>query len=966
MSANIKVVFIVVIGVCACLLSIFSGQHFYKKDHNNHLVLFRIEKVAMGSEHIRLLERSFIQDADQATRDQISLTMESVRRNLQAAPHTDERWRQEIESLNRYLDDYGDILRQLYEPAFNLKAKKMTLQEIGLAFSREVEEEIIKPYRKEGGLRIYAGESIDPFKARAKDAAYDLVALHLKQQLILLELLLNSDLEAYKQKKKYLSTALARHKAQLRYMAVLMESGPSIQSVLDSLDQKLEKLLNHEHAVIELFTALAELDDRLKAAGNKLVAAVSQLSSKITSDTLRTNRLNRIFNWGLLLGILGGLSVLGTLLARNIIQFVEDQKTAKQIIEASEEKYRSFIENAPVAMYTLNVKGEFTYGNRKLFEITGYKTEDWLSKPFHPIVHPEDLDFVIKRIQNRLEGKGAAKPYEIRIFHSSGEIMWVKINSESIYDTDNKGKKELTGMQSFVEDISDRKLAEEALRESEEKYRLLVENLPSVVFKGYKDWSIEFFDDKIELLTGYKIDEFNSKSIKWLDIIFKEDVETARKNFIQALKTDKSYIREYRIRSKAEDIIWIQERGHIVCNENGDIDHVSGVFFDITQTKKLETQLQQSQKMESIGTLAGGIAHDFNNILAAVIGYTEIALDDVKEDKALYQNLQQVLKAGERARDLVKQILTFSRQTNQELKPVQVQTVAREALNLLRASLPTTIEIKHDIQNKSTVLADPTQIHQVLMNICTNASHAMQEKDGTLEIRLNNVELDSGFTTNNPDMKSGPYLKLTISDTGHGMPSEVLERIFDPFYTTKEKGEGTGMGLAVVHGIIKSHGGTITVDSRPEKGSTFNVYLPVIERDLPPEIRTERLLPTGTERILFVDDEQTIVNSGSRILESLGYEVVTMTSSIKALELFKAQADGFDLVITDMTMPQMTGDNLAKELMSIRPDIPVILCTGFSARIDKIKAMSLGIRAFVSKPILKHELAEVVRAILDG
>jgi len=370
--------------------------------------------------------------------------------------------------------------------------------------------------------------------------------------------------------------------------------------------------------------------------------------------------------------------------------------------------------------------------------------------------------------------------------------------------------------------------------------------------------------------------------------------------------------------------------------------------------------------MESIGTLAGGIAHDFNNILAAVIGYTEIALEDVKEDKTLSKNLQQVLKAGKRARDLVKQILTFSRQADQELKPVQVQTVAREALKLLRASLPTTIEIKHDIQNKSTVLADPTQIHQVLMNICANAGHAMQEKGGVLEIILENVELDSDFTAKHPDIKSGTYLKLIISDTGHGISPTVLEWIFDPFFTTKDKGEGTGMGLAVVHGIVKSHGGTIIVYSEPEKGSAFNVYLPVIGRDLPTEIRTEKLLPTGTERILFVDDEQTIVNAGKRILESLGYEVVAMTSSIKALKLFKAQADGFDLVITDMTMPQMTGDNLAKELMGIRPDIPVILCTGFSAKIDKTKAMSLGIRAFVSKPILKRELAEVVRAILDG
>ena len=370
--------------------------------------------------------------------------------------------------------------------------------------------------------------------------------------------------------------------------------------------------------------------------------------------------------------------------------------------------------------------------------------------------------------------------------------------------------------------------------------------------------------------------------------------------------------------------------------------------------------------MESIGTLAGGIAHDFNNILSAVIGYTEIALDEADQDTSLYKNLQQVLKAGERASDLVQQILTFSRQTDQELKPIQVKVIIREVLKLLRATLPATIEIKLDISSEFAVLADSTQIHQVLMNICANAGHAMQEKGGTLGISLNNVELDSYFMAKHPEIKPGPYLQLTMSDTGHGMLPEVLERIFDPFFTTKEKGEGTGMGLAVVHGIVKSHGGTITAHSDPGKGSTFNIYLPVIREDPASEIRKKELLPTGTEHLLLVDDEEAIVNYEKQALESLGYSVVAKTSAIEALELFKAQKDRFDLVITDMTMPQMTGENLAKELMKIKPDIPVILCTGFSTKIDGKKAMAMGIRAFVLKPISKQKIAGVIRAVLDG
>jgi signal transduction histidine kinase/CheY-like chemotaxis protein len=384
------------------------------------------------------------------------------------------------------------------------------------------------------------------------------------------------------------------------------------------------------------------------------------------------------------------------------------------------------------------------------------------------------------------------------------------------------------------------------------------------------------------------------------------------------------------------------------------------------QEKKLETQLRQAQKMEAIGTLAGGIAHDFNNILSAVIGYTELALINIPKESSLQNHLQQVLKAGSRAKDLVKQILTFSRQAEQEVGPFQIKLIAKEALKLLRASLPTTIEIRQDIQSDSTVLADPTQIHQVLMNLCTNAGYAMQETGGTLEVSLTNVELDSHFTGRHSDMAPGPHLRLTVSDTGHGMTPDVLERIFDPFFTTKGPGEGTGMGLSVVHGIVKSFGGTITVYSEPGKGSTFHVYLPIAE-DLKDEGETEVIepLPTGNERILLIDDEQPLVDIGKQMLERLGYEVITRTSSIEALELFRAQPDRFDLVITDMTMPNMTGDKLAMEIMKIRPDVPVILCTGFSPAITEEEANAWGIQALLEKPLLRHDLAKTIRQVLD-
>jgi CheY-like chemotaxis protein len=370
--------------------------------------------------------------------------------------------------------------------------------------------------------------------------------------------------------------------------------------------------------------------------------------------------------------------------------------------------------------------------------------------------------------------------------------------------------------------------------------------------------------------------------------------------------------------------------------------------------------------MEAIGTLAGGIAHDFNNILSAVIGYTQIALDDVPKGTLLQSNLKEVLKAGRRARDVVKQILAFSRQTEQERKPLEISLIVKEALKLLRASLPATIEIRQNIgTDLGTVLADATQIHQVLMNLCTNAAHAMGERGGILEVNLANVELGSDFTSRYPDIDPGPYLRLTVSDTGHGMHPSIMERIFNPFFTTKERGEGTGMGLAVVHGIVKGYGGTITVFSEPGEGSTFHIYLPLIDREVEPEAGIGEPIPTGNEHILFIDDERAIVDVGKQILERLGYDVVTITSSTAALELFRAQSDKFDLVITDMTMPNMTGEELARELMNIRPDIPIILCSGYSKKITEVKTKDIGIRAFVVKPILKREIAETIRRVLD-
>jgi nitrogen-specific signal transduction histidine kinase/ActR/RegA family two-component response regulator len=390
------------------------------------------------------------------------------------------------------------------------------------------------------------------------------------------------------------------------------------------------------------------------------------------------------------------------------------------------------------------------------------------------------------------------------------------------------------------------------------------------------------------------------------------------------------------------------------------------VGIDVTEKWKLEKRLAQAQKMEAIGTLAGGIAHDFNNILSAIIGYTELSLMDTPKDDPMQNNFKQVLKASGRAKELVRQILTFSRRRENDLQPIKVNLIVNEAIKLLRASLPSTIQIRHKIESNLTVLSDTTSIHQILMNLCTNSSYAMQENGGILEVRLLDVDLDSKFTGQHPGVKPGKFIKLTVSDTGCGMSPEVSGRIFDPFFTTKKVGQGTGMGLSVVHGIVKSHGGAITVESLPGEGTTFSLFLPASEAvSITPE-DSAQLMVTGTEHILFVDDEDFQADIAKRLLVRLGYRVTTTTDSLEALGLFRQTPDKFDLVITDMTMPAMTGDVLAAKIISIRPDIPVIVCTGYSERINKEIIKKIGIRELAMKPLVMKDIAEMIRRVLGA
>jgi PAS domain S-box-containing protein len=390
------------------------------------------------------------------------------------------------------------------------------------------------------------------------------------------------------------------------------------------------------------------------------------------------------------------------------------------------------------------------------------------------------------------------------------------------------------------------------------------------------------------------------------------------------------------------------------------------IVRDIAQRKRLETQLRQLQKMQAMGTLVGGIAHDFNNVLAAVLGYAELASLKVPRGSPAKRYLEDVLIAAKRARDLVQQILAFRRQAEVERRPVYLGAIVREALSLLRASLPSTIEIRQHVDMEAdAVLADTSQIRQMLMNLGANAEYAMHKAGGSLEVRLEAVELDDVAAAVHPHLAPGSYARLTVRDTGQGMTPDVLERIFEPFFTTKGVGEGAGMGLAVVHGIVTNHDGAITVDSTPDQGTSFAIYLPRLREGSGPDGSAPDPLRRGMGRVLFVDDEESLGRLGREILAPLGYEVVTCTSGHEALDAFQDSPEGFDLVITDQTMPYMTGEVLAQEIRRIRDDIPIILCSGFSHTIDAEKAKGLGIDAFLVKPIEVHEWGLTIQRVVE-
>ena len=639
---------------------------------------------------------------------------------------------------------------------------------------------------------------------------------------------------------------------------------------------------------------------------------------------------------------------------------ITERKQAVKALRQSQERLKIAGKVAYDLIYEWNAEDDSLQWFGNIDGILGYEaneipktTEGWMS-----LIHPDDVSELTDAVEFH---RASTEPisYEYRVRRNDGSWRYWSDRGQPVLDEGGRPCRWI----GVCTDITERKKVEKALRESEERMRAVFEASPDPVVVYDTQGHLQFMNPAFTRVFGWSLDELMGKRIPFVPDDQKEG--TASK-INEIYESGEPVTFETRRLTKEEGSLDVLSSAALIRESTGRPSGMVVNLTDITGTKECQAHLQRAQKMEAIGTLAGGIAHDFNNVLSIIVGNTELAMDDIPEQNPAQDSLQEVRRACLRAREMVKQILGFSRQTEQEQTPVNMALVFKESLQLLRSSIPRTIDIRENISAEShTVLADPTQISQVLINLCTNAAHAMAKEGGTLEVSLEHARLDEDRVPGHQELMPGDYVRLTVSDTGHGIEPPFLDRIFDPYFTTKGVGKGSGLGLAVVHGIVRTHGGAVTVDSEPGKGSTFNVWLPSVDSEVKGERQGLESLPRGNERILFVDDESALAKVGEQTLETLGYRVVSRTSSLEALEVFRKQPDRFDLVITDMTMPSMTGDNLAKEVMKVRPDIPVILCTGYSERMSEGQARALGVRAFVIKPMVKHEMAEIVRRVLD-
>ncbi|MFA5905678.1 MAG: response regulator [Desulfobacula sp.] len=534
-----------------------------------------------------------------------------------------------------------------------------------------------------------------------------------------------------------------------------------------------------------------------------------------------------------------------------------------------------------------------------------------------------------------------------------------------------------TSRDNLNHEVKERRKTQIALEESNERF-LQLANTTSDMFWLFDvadpdHIRVLYLNPSFEAIWHRKIEEAYQRPETLVENLHPEDKKNLLKEFFNFLKKGDAFLTEFRIMLPDRSIRHIWAKGNLIFDKTGKLIRVAGIARDITEqfqaqkeNEKLTHQLQHVHKMEAIGTLAGGIAHDFNNILGIIIGNAELAIDDVSGQHPARVSLEEIIIAGKRAKDVVWQLLSFARKSEREKEPVDLSLILKESMSLLRSSIPKTIDISLDFQNKPCrIMADATQIHQVILNLCTNAAHAMADNGGKLEVTLEKITIGVNAAADYPQLPAGDYARLAFTDTGHGIDPNIRNRVFDPYFTTKPIGKGTGMGLAVVHGIVKNHGGEILFNSILHKGTTFELFFPALLDEIVVKAKDVKQISKGSERILFVDDENSLVDIGKRILTRLGYSVEVFTSPVDALDRFRKDPCSFDLMMTDMTMPEMTGDKLIKEVLAIRPDMPVILCTGYSETVNEQNAIELGAKKYIEKPLNIQEISIAIREIFD-
>ncbi|QTA81522.1 Two component system response regulator/histidine kinase, PAS domain-containing [Desulfonema limicola] len=641
---------------------------------------------------------------------------------------------------------------------------------------------------------------------------------------------------------------------------------------------------------------------------------------------------------------------------RGIIRDISRRKQMEKALRESESQFRSLAESTASGIFIIQGH-RFKYVNPSGENISGYSKNNLVKKTYRNIIH-QDFHAVIKKLIDKIvSNEKFCIRDEIKIITQNGTEKWIDMTITPIKFEEH------TGILVTAFDITRAKQVEQELRESEKRYRLFFEEDLTGDYLTDIDGRILACNPAFAKIFGFSSVK---EAVKHDASQFYSSFEK-RKEFLELLQKEKKLeYYEIELRDKNNKQIHVIENAIGIFNEKNELVNMKGYIFDITESKKIEKQLRQSQKMEAIGTLAGGIAHDFNNILVPIIGYAEMALLQHVTSEKREKYIKEILKAATRAKELVHQIVTFSRQNECKKMPLKIQFIIKEALKLIISSLPATIKIIQNIDdNCGPVNAEPVQIHQIIMNLCTNAYHAMEKTGGKLEIGLSEIYMDNNRLNMESGIKEGTYLRLTVSDTGCGMDEKTMSRIFEPYFTTKEKGKGTGLGLAIIHGIVKSYNGDIRVYSEVQKGTTFQIYLPrIFSKEADKQIENN-FLQTGSERILLIDDELPIIEMGKEMLENLGYKVTAFKNGIEAAEIFEHNPENFDIVITDQTMSCITGIELAEKLLKIRADIPIILCSGFSEMVTSANIENLGICSYLMKPVSTQDMSTAIRKAIE-